>query len=180
MDHKGADTLTAWKEALRVGISEGGGSGPEAISSAGAGADVEDGIFTASEVATLDLRKTALAAVPACVSRVDVLRPSSGEENLLALERAFSVSGAHQVLLSLWPVEDKAVAAEFMSDLQKKLQDAGLAGQGTEVNADVAALFQDVQREWLVRLRTNANGGLIKAVSTAGPFVLMQGVRARK
>jgi hypothetical protein len=131
-------------------------------------------------VATLDLRKTAVVTVPGCVSRVDLLQPESGAEDLLALQRAFSLAGAEEVMLALWPVQDKAAAAEFVGDFQKKLEAAGVMRQGTVGDVDVAALLQEVQREWLVRLRGEGKGGLVKAVSTAGPFVMTQGVRARK
>ncbi|RBP44308.1 CHAT domain-containing protein [Roseimicrobium gellanilyticum] len=167
------DTLTAWKESLRVAASAG-------ESDASTEPEVEDGIFAASEIATLDLRKTKLVTVPACLSRVDLLQPESGADDLLALQRAFTLAGAEQSLLALWPVEDKAATAEFMSDLQKKLQASGVMEQGSAGEVDVAVLLQEVQREWLVRLRGEKDGGLVKAVSTAGPFVMMQGVRARR
>lgn len=172
----GEDLLTAWKEGLRIAAS-----GGEADVGVGVDPEVEDGILTASEIATLDLRKTALVTVPGCVSRVDLLQPASGAEDMLALQRAFALAGAEEVMLALWPVEDRAAAAELMSDFQKKLEAAGVPGQGKGGEVDVAALLQEVQREWLVRLRGDAKGGgIVQAVSTAGPFVIMQGVRARR
>ncbi len=159
--------LAAWKEGQRAT--------PDAELHAEADVDVEDGIFTAAEVATLDLRKTALASVSACATRVDPLRPEA--DGLLALQRAFTLAGAQQVLLTIWPT-DKTATAEFMADLQRRISEGNPVPASGMV--DVAAAFQEVQREWLVRLRTDANGGIIKAVSTAGPFVMTQGVRVKK
>jgi len=76
----------------------------------------DDGILTASEIASLDLRGVDWVALSACQTGVgDVV---SGE-GVFGLRRAFHVAGAGTLVMSLWDVEDKS-AARFMEALYRE------------------------------------------------------------
>jgi tetratricopeptide (TPR) repeat protein len=65
----------------------------------------DDGILTAEEASTLDLRGTELVVVGACQSGVGEARPGEG---IYGLRRALLHAGARTLLLSLWRVPEEA------------------------------------------------------------------------
>jgi CHAT domain-containing protein/tetratricopeptide (TPR) repeat protein len=65
----------------------------------------EDGILTAEEIAAMDLSGVRWAVLSACDTGVG--RATSGE-GLLGLRRAFQIAGVKTLVMSLWPLEDRA------------------------------------------------------------------------
>lgn len=78
-----------------------------------AGADVEDGIVTAEEIAALDLSSVQWAVLSACETGLGTSRAGEG---VFGMRRAFRMAGARTVITSLWQVQDKA-AREWMRAL---------------------------------------------------------------
>lgn len=70
--------------------------------------DENEGLLTAEEVATLDLRGVDWVVLSACESGV---ADTWAREGRLGLTRAFHLAGAHAVIASLWPIDDDATVA---------------------------------------------------------------------
>jgi len=83
----------------------------------------EDGILTAEEVASLDLRGVEWAVLSACDTGI---ASTGGGEGILGLRRAFRTAGASTLVISLWPVQDEA-AREWMRALYKNRLSGGTA-----------------------------------------------------
>lgn len=89
----------------------------------------EDGILSAQEISSLDLRGLRLAVLSAC----ETGKGSVGPDGVFGLQRGFKQAGAEGLMMSLWKVDDKAtqiLMEEFYknltsgSDQYSALQDA--------------------------------------------------------
>ena len=95
-----------------------------------AATSADDGILTAEEAATLDLRSVDWAVLSACETGVGDV---SGWEGVQGLRRAFQVAGAHTVIMSLWPLEDRSardwMRALYRARLERHLDTPGSVRQ---------------------------------------------------
>ena len=80
-----------------------------------AGPQSEDGILTAEEAASLDLRQTEWLVLSGCDTGLGDVKAGEG---VLGLRRAFQEAGARTVIASLWPVQD-VEAREWMVALYR-------------------------------------------------------------
>ena len=78
----------------------------------------EEGILTAEKVLGLDFKGTELVVLSACETGVGDINNGEG---VFGLKRAFILSGAKSLVMSLWKVEAKATR-DFMIDFYKLLQ----------------------------------------------------------
>jgi tetratricopeptide (TPR) repeat protein len=116
----------------------------------------EDGILTAEDVSTLDLKGTWLVTLSACDTGSGEARAGEG---VMGLRRGFIEAGAQNLLMTLWPISDE-VTVQIMSDFYDAAHQSGNAPEA----------LAKVQRDWLIKLRKEQ--GLAKAVNLAGPFIM--------
>jgi tetratricopeptide (TPR) repeat protein len=116
----------------------------------------DDGILTAEDVSTLDLKGTWLVTLSACDTGSGEARAGEG---VMGLRRGFIEAGAQNLLMTLWPISDE-VTVQIMSDFYEAAHERGSAPEA----------LAKVQREWLVKLRKEQ--GLANAVNLAGPFIM--------
>lgn len=83
---------------------------------AGSGADGEDGILTAEELAALDLSGVEWVVLSACETGVGAVHTGEG---VTGLRRALHTAGAHTLISSLWAVEDES-ATRWMTALYRR------------------------------------------------------------
>lgn len=130
-------TMEAWKTGRSINVQN-------------------DGIITADQVALMDLHDTWLVTISACESGAGEARSGEG---ILGLRRGFLQTGAQNLLMTLWKIDDQQTVP-FMESFYKAAAHNGNASQS----------FADTQRDWLLNVRKEK--GLTEAVKTAGAFIL--------
>jgi tetratricopeptide (TPR) repeat protein len=116
----------------------------------------DDGIVTAEEVGGLRLSGTWLVVLSACDTGAGEARAGEG---VMGLRRGFLQSGAANLLMTLWPINDETTV-QIMSDFY----------DSAFKTTDAPQALADTQRDWLVKLRKEK--GLLAAVRLAGPFIM--------
>jgi len=114
-----------------------------------------DGLLTALEVSGMDLHGTDLVTLSACETGVGEVKIGEG---VYGLRRAFAISGAKNLVLSLWPVSD-TITAEQMINFYR------LYGKGM---APSEALRQ-AQLKTIAQLRKQYG---LASISLWAPFIL--------
>ena len=116
-----ADACPAWADSaspdnplLGAGLVLAGANLPVAKG----GTPGKDGILTADEIAAVDLSGVETAVLSGCETGVGVVRAGEG---VFGLRRAFEIAGVRTLVLSLWPVTDRAARAWTTRFYQSRL-----------------------------------------------------------
>lgn len=107
--------LRGYKDAMLLSglILSGGNAGWRGI---GLPAGVMDGILTAAEISSLNLKGSGLVVLSAC----ETGKGKVTSEGLYGLQRAFKKAGTQTIIMTLWPVSD-LVTKKFMVYFYKNL-----------------------------------------------------------
>jgi CHAT domain-containing protein len=108
------------------------------------GTEEEDGILTAEEIAGLYLTGTRWAVLSGCDTGLGTIHEGEG---VFGLRRALRLAGVRTVIMSLWPVEDKA-ARLWMETFYKQSITEGLSVAASAHLASQSLLrFQEKERD---------------------------------
>lgn len=122
---RGLSTIPQWNSPTNAAAS----LHTAGLALAGANRNLEQGILTATEVATLNLQQTNWVVLSACDTGLGNLAASEG---MLGLRRAFRSAGAKSLVLSLWEADD-AATREWMSALYRaRLQQQQTTAQAVQ------------------------------------------------
>lgn len=132
------DTVQAWREGKAVTPGN-------------------DGIVCAAELSLLDLRKTELLVLSACESGNGSTQVGDG---VIGLQRAATIAGARNLLLTLWQVNDTDTL-KFMTYFYDYLREDKAPEACSQARAK---LFRELTSE----------RGVYEAVKAVGPFVITQ------
>jgi CHAT domain-containing protein/tetratricopeptide (TPR) repeat protein len=129
---EGGGRVAGLHPGLQCGLALAGANN-RASASSSSPRDQDDGILTALEVASLDLRDVDLVTLSACETG---LGKTAGGEGVLGLQRAFQMAGARNVVATLWKVDDQGTAALmrlFYHKLWVEKKTAGAALRGAQL-----------------------------------------------
>lgn len=78
--------------------------------------ETDDGVLTAQEVTSIDMRKNNLVVLSACETGLGDIK---GSEGVYGLQRALKMAGVRSIIMSLWEIPDKETV-EFMGKFYEK------------------------------------------------------------
>ncbi|HEY0134081.1 MAG TPA: CHAT domain-containing protein, partial [Nannocystis sp.] len=129
-------------EGTRAWLTQAGPLLRSGLALAGANERVgrDDGILTALEVASMDLRGTELVVLSACETGVGEVDAGEG---VYGLRRALTIAGARAQVMSLWKVDD-AATRDLMIAYYKSLAEG--TGRGEALRAAQRVVLADAKR----------------------------------
>jgi len=92
---------------------------------------MDDNLLTAYEASLLNLKKTELVVLSACSSGLGKVLDGEG---LYGLQRAFEVAGVHNIIMSMWNIDD------YYTQYFMRIFYSNLVQQGNVTNAFGEAL----------------------------------------
>lgn len=104
----------------------------------------EDGILYSAEISTLNFSGCSLVVLSACETGLGF---SDSAEGVYGLQRAFKLSGAKMVLMSLWDVDDRATTM-LMTEFYKKLMVGKDADKALEESKKVVREYYPSPEDW--------------------------------
>lgn len=110
----------ARREELRSGLIMAGAALPDNGKDRGV---AKDGIFTSAEATLLNLSNTDLVVLSACQTALGFEKNNQG---VAGLQQAFGNAGAKNMIISLWPVDDKATQLLMAKFYEEYLKDPSL------------------------------------------------------
>ena len=116
--------------------------------------DRDDGILTAEEIASLDLRDVEWVVLSACESGLGAIHAGEG---VLGLRRSFQIAGARTLIMSLWPIGD-IPTREWVRNLYEER----VAGKTTA---------EAVREAGLRMIEARRRAGIVPHPSSWGAFV---------
>lgn len=138
-------------------------------------ADAGDGVLTASEVLTLDLRGTELVVLSACDTGLGTIARSEG---VMGLRRAFLLAGARSVLVSLWKVPDEPTCELMQLFYRKLLRGASRVNALRTAQAELRRIWPS-PRIWGAFVCFGETGPLLQRRRTPDDVAGMAGVHLR-
>lgn len=103
-----------------------------------------NGLLTAEDIAGIDLTNTEMAVLSACDTGIGVIRAGEG---VYGLRRAFAVSGARTLVLSLWPVGD-AAARLLMTKFYSEILSSEKISRAEALRQSMLAMKTQDSRPW--------------------------------
>lgn len=117
---RGSDPMAAENPLLLAGLALAGANRREKVDPNG---DRDDGILTAEEIASVDLRGVNWVVLSGCRTALGEVRAGEG---IVGLRRAFAMAGARTLIMSLWKVSDGATRSWM-----ERLYESRLSGLST-------------------------------------------------
>lgn len=104
---------------------------------------VEDGILTASEIASLDLNSCDVVVLSACETGLGEIT----DEGVFGLQRAFKNAGVNTIIMSLWEVDDQATSLMMQTFYSNLVKGKGKRDSFTAAQNEVRKKYAD-PRYW--------------------------------